>query len=43
MSGEHTENLNKARVQLIEQRREFARVLAGHMTAARPNKLVRRL
>ena len=29
MSEEHNENLNKARVQLIEQRREFARVLAG--------------
>ena len=29
MSEEHTENLNKARVQLVEQRREFARLLAG--------------
>ena len=29
MSEEHTENLNKARAQLIEQRRALAQVLAG--------------
>ena len=29
MSEEHTDNLNKARAQLIEARRTFAKVLAG--------------
>ena len=29
MSEEHTNNLKKARAQLIEQRRVFAKVLAG--------------